>query len=419
MASANTVSKPTGGGSTLRENLRLLAERDFLRVWLVGALFGVMRWLEVVVIGVYVFDLTASPLLVSLMIVMRTLPLLLFGPVAGALGERFDRRTLVAGGMAMMVATSVTLAALAFLGVLAIWHLALGAFLGGILWSTDMPIRRALLGDIAGTERFGAAMALDTATNHATRMLGPSLGGLLLDGIGLHGAFVLGIGVYAAAAVLAMRVPRAAATVSPPGWTMVANLAEGFRFMAGHRLLLATLVVTMIFNFWGFAFTALVPAIGRDDLRLSAFAIGILLSTEAFGALAASIVIAATGTAGMHVRVYFVGTLVFLVAVLGFSLSPWFALSLPILFVAGAGTSAFAVMQATIPFLVAPPGMRSRALGVVTLGIGIGPFGMLHVGLLADFIGAAPAVTVIAVEGLVALAAAALVWPELRRRGVD
>jgi hypothetical protein len=81
----------------------------------------------------------------------------------------------------------------------------------------------------------------------------------------------------------------------------------------------------------------------------------------------------------------------------------------------GIGIAGFAVMQTTIVFLAAPPAVRSRAMGLLTVAIGGGPIGMLYVGVLADWLGAANAVACLAVQGLVLLALAAWNWPELRR----
>ena len=72
-------------------------------------------------------------------------------------------------------------------------------------------------------------------------------------------------------------------------------------------------------------------------------------------------------------------------------------------------------MQSTLTFLGASPEMRNRAMGVLTICIGTGPIGFLHMGLLADWLGAQTAMIVVAVEGLVMLALALLVWPEARR----
>jgi len=116
-----------------------------------------------------------------------------------------------------------------------------------------------------------------------------------------------------------------------------------------------------------------------------------------------------------YTRVYLFSSFGFLAGVLGFGLSGWFPLSLGLNFVCGITLAGFAVMQSTIMILAARPEVRSRVMGVLTVCIGAGPLGMLHLGWLADWLGAAAALQVMAVEGLVALALVALIWPEMRR----
>ena len=397
--------------------ISLLSEADFRRVWIAGGVFGTIRWLEMLSVGIYVFDLTGSPFQVALMTFVRMVPMLLFGTIVGALAERLNRKWLLAGGLAVLSAVSALLWILALTGTIALWHIALGAFFNGIFWATDFPVRRTLLGEIAGTERMSSAMGTDAATNHATRVFGPVMGGLILDTIGLEGTYLFGAVLFAIAAmlVLGLRVGRPIARTSE--WSVFANIVEGFRYIRSNRFLLGILAVTVIFNFWGFAFSSLAPVVGREVLRLSAFTIGLLLSTEAVGATLTAVAVAVVGPKRHHTEIYVGGTMVFLLGVLLFSLSHSLVFSLAALFVAGCGLAGFSAMQGTITLLAAPPDMRARVMGAVTLGIGIGPIGTLHVGFLADMFGAAMAITIIAAEGLIALGATLLIWPELRRRG--
>ena len=403
---------------TSRPLISLLSEADFRRVWIAGGVFGTIRWLEMLAVGIYVFDLTGSPFQVALMTFVRMVPLLLFGTVVGALAERLDRKWLLAGGLAVLSTVSAVLWVLAFTGTIALWHIALGAFFNGIFWAADFPVRRTLLGEIAGTDRMSSAMGLDAATNHATRVFGPLMGGLILDTIGLEGTYLFGAVLLAIAAtlVLRLRVGRPIAR-GTPGWGVFANMAEGFRYIRSNRFLLAFLTITVVFNFWGFSYASVAPVVGREVLRLSAFSIGLLLSTEAVGAMLTGIGIAVVGPKRYHTWIYAGGTMVFFLGILLFSRSHSFGFSMAALFVAGCGVAGFSSMQGTLSFLAAPPEMRARVMGVVTLGIGIGPIGALHVGFLADLFGAATAITIIAAEGMIVLGAAVLAWPELRGRG--
>src|SRR5690606_11938561 len=103
----------------------LAAVSGFRRVWLAGGLANTMRWLEILVIGVYTFEVTSSPFMVAVMTFFRAAPMVLLGAFIGALAERFDRRMLLLAGLSMLSATSAVLAALAYAGALTLSHLAI------------------------------------------------------------------------------------------------------------------------------------------------------------------------------------------------------------------------------------------------------------------------------------------------------
>lgn len=217
------------------------------------------------------------------------------------------------------------------------------------------------------------------------------------------------------AAVLVVPVAYRSGIARRPGWSVIATLAEGWHYVRSRRVIGGTLAVTLVVNFWGFAYITMVPVIGERRLGLSAVLIGLLMSSEGFGALIGALLVGIYGRAEHYTRIYLGASFLFFLGELGFALSGWFPLSIGLLVVCGLGLAGFAVMQSTIVFLAAPAAVRSRVFGLLTVAIGAGPIGMLHVGFLADWLGAANAVTIIAVEGLVMLALAALLWPELRR----
>ena len=117
-------------------------------------------------------------------------------------------------------------------------------------------------------------------------------------------------------------------------------------------------------------------------------------------------------------RLYLYASSLFLLTVVAIGLSTLPPLSFVLMLLAGVFISGFAVMQSTVTFLASPAETRARVMGVLTVSIGTCPIGMLHVGLLADSFGAGTAVVIMAIEGLIALALIALLWPELRRETV-
>jgi MFS family permease len=409
------VMRTEGSAAAAGRSEALLRNPAFRRVWLAGGIAGVLRWLELLAIGVYVLEITGSPFLVALMTFLRMAPMFLFGIPAGALADRFDRKRLLIIGLLMLAAAAAALAIVAFTGRITLWQIALGTFLNGMFWASEFPVRRIMLGEIAGTARLSNAMALDSATSNATRMIGPALGGVLIQMIGLWGVYALGAALYLAAALLVLPVAYRSSDPSNAGASLLAMLRDGWRFARGQRLIVGTLAVTVIVNLWGFAYITMVPVIGERPLGLSPALIGVLMSTEGLGAVLGALLVARYDRPRQYTRIYTGSSCAFLLGVLAFGLSTWFPLSLALILICGIGIAGFAVMQTTIVFLAAPAPVRSRVMGLLTVAIGAGPIGMLYVGMLADQLGAQAAVALLALQGLIALGLATWYWPEMRR----
>jgi MFS family permease len=394
----------------------LLADPNFRRLWLAGSFSGTIRWLETLAVAVFVFDRTGDAFIVALMMFFRMLPMFLFGAVAGVVADKIERKTMLVGGLLILAANAIIMGTLALTDVLEIWHLAIGIFISGIVWSSEFPVRRTMMGEVAGMDRVGLAMGLDSATVNATRMLGPTLGGVLLQYLDLEGVFFVGAGFYIAAFLTAVSVSYVQTASPTRGVSFFGNLRSGFGYIRSRRVIVGILAVTIVVNIFGFPYVAMVPVIGKEELGLSPVLIGVLASAEGLGALITALTIATHAGPLKYTRIYLYGSFLFLVATLLFSLSGWFALSLPIVFIGGFGIAGFATMQSTLVMMATPPEMRSRVMGVLAVSIGTGPLGILHVGLLASLLNAPVAVSIIALEGLVALGIATLIWPELRRR---
>ena len=392
----------------------LLAVPAFRTVWAVGALGGVVRWIEMLAFAVYIFDISHSPFLVAMVALARMLPLAFFGTVAGALADRIDRQKIVLGGLIVLCFVALLLAWLAHSGRLEIWHLLVGSLINGFYWSTDMPVRRTLLGAIAGAERTAAAMALDASTNSLTRALGPATGGLLVAFTGLPGALLLGAGLYAAAILMMLLLPRQDGGGLAGDFSLWRALKEGLSYARNDRAILGVMIVTVIFNVWVFPYTSMIAVIGRDDLGLGPFNVGLLMSMEGAGAFIGAIAVAFLGAPRSYGRIYLYGAIIAEFCLMLFAISPIPVVSGLILLIAGIGAGCFSSMQATLILLLAPPEVRGRLMGTLAACIGLGPLGFAHLGLMADWLGAVPAVTIMGLEGLCAFLLAWLFWPEIR-----
>jgi predicted MFS family arabinose efflux permease len=289
-----------------------------------------------------------------------------------------------------------------------------GNLISGTMWSTEMSTRRRMVGEVAG-QHIVPAIALDSATNAATRMVGPLLGGVVFGWLGMKGAYTVTalvqfLAAFALAGLAYEQVTRRLDLVRIP-----AEIAEGLAFARTKKTILLVYGVTVVTNAFAFAYSGLVAPIGSGVFHVSPALVGLLAAAEPLGALMGGALIAA-GVVRMDRRITFAGgAALFMVALIVMAVSPSFWLAFAVLVIGGFGTAGFGNMQTTLMLTEAPAEMRSRLMGLVTVGIGTGPLGVLAAGLLSDRMSPRGAVLVMASAGLVATIALAL---RLRERSM-
>ncbi|MEM7404157.1 MAG: MFS transporter [Pseudomonadota bacterium] len=392
---------------------RVFASRAFLSVWMTGLCAGVMRWLEILAVGVYTLEATGSALAVALMYFARTVPTLVLGPVAGVLAERISRNSLYIGALLVMFTVSSVLSVLAASQLLELWHVALGAVLSGSVWSFEHTVRRTIARDVVPPDTIGNAISLDTGSQNATRMMGPLVGGVIMTVVGLTGAFVIGAVLYALALFLMLGVPQVAqqpASAAPSFWD---GIVDGLRYVRERPALAGVLVVTIVLNLFGFPYVSMVPVIGRDEIGLEPDAIGLMAAAEGLGAVLGAMVLAVTVESRHYRRLFTGGASLFMVMMIVFAHAGTMMMGAASLLLAGIGLGLFAAMQSTILLTGAEAHMRSRVMGMLVVTIGAGPFGVLMLGTLAEYVGASNGLLMTASTGSVLLLLAVVRWPVL------
>jgi MFS family permease len=394
----------------------LLSSPSFVRLWSIGGCVNAMRWFEVLAAALFTLDMTGSGLAVAVVSAARTLPMLFLGAFAGVMAEAVDRKRVLVLGQFITAAASATVAVLGLFGVARPWHLVATALVAGTIWSTEMSTRRRMVGESVAPALIPRALALDTLTNSITRMLGPVVGGALYQFGGLAGAFSLSALVYLLAALLALGLrheqePRRFILSQVPH-----DLAESLTFARGHAVIAGVLMVTIAMNLLGFPYAALVAPIGRQHFMASPILVGVMAASESFGAFLGGLWLTSGDPPGKGRTLMVGGSLLFLVCAALMPLAPIFSLACALLVAGGCGSAAFANMQTSLIITYAPPHIRSRLMGLLTVCIGAGPVGILLVGTLATVLGPLGAVDAIELSGLVAVAAAGLIWRRRERQ---
>ena len=387
----------------------------YVRIWIIGWLTGVVRWLELLAFGIFAFEITGSPVLVAVIALVRFIPLAALSLLIGAAADQLRPRRLLAASIAAVGAVMAAMVWIEASGSLAYWHLLLATLASGVFWASDMPLRRKMIGEIAGPERLARAMSLDYATSTGTRMIGPLIGGVLYQAIGMGGVFVVAAVFYAVSLVLAL-------SIGPTGGKRGGRFRPGqvlagswrtFRRALRDNDARCIMAVTVIFNIWGFPFVSMIPVIGADVLGLSPSMIGYVSSIEGATGLVGVIALGLIARPAYFRRIYICGLMSHLCTVAFIGLMPGLIPLAIGLAVAGLATAGFASMQATLMYTVAPPGMRGRYLGLISICIGAGLIGFANVGIMAELFGAQAALWIIAAEGLIATLAVAAHWRAL------
>ena len=391
----------------------LLASPAFLRLWSIGGCVNAMRWFEVLAAALFTLDATGSDFAVAAVSASRTMPMLFLGAFAGVMAEAVDRKRVVVIGQCVAAASSASVALLAAFGLAQPWHVALAALVSGTVWSTEMSTRRRMVGESVPPALVPRALALDTMTNSGTRIIGPVLAGALYEFAGLAGAFAVSATVYVLAALLAVGLRHQQAIRRLVLSQVPRDLAEGVAFARGHTVVTGVLLVTIAMNLLGFPYSALVAPIGQMHFGVSPALVGVMAASESIGAFLGGLWLAGGDPPGSGRPLMVGGSLLYLCCVALMPLAPVFFAACGLLILGGFGSAAFANMQTSLIIAHAPPHVRSRLMGLLTVCIGCGPVGILLVGALANVLGPLRAVDAIELAGLAAVVAAGLVW---RRR---
>jgi MFS family permease len=402
----------------LKRTFQAFANRGYVRLWLANFLLYTARWMQMTLMAWLILDLTDSPFLVALVGFFSSAPMFLLGLVGGVLADRVHRQRLLYLTQGTNVTSSFTLTLLLGTGAVQVWHAYIAILITGVCWALDTPSRRAVIYDLLGLEGVTNAVALDSVGMNASRMCGPALAGVLITLTGVTGGYVVITFFCSIAWMLlwSLRIPQGPRPERRQQ-SVWRNLLEGFRFVRENQTIKATLYITVVMNVLLFPYVQMVPIIARDILHVDAALMGVLQAAEGLGALAGAVLIASSAVhLNYHGRVFLGGSLLALVGLFVFSMSRWYILSLPVLLLLGLGTAGFGAMQSTIILLAAREDMRGRALGVLSLAIGTGPFGSLFMGATASALHPVFVIRMNALLGIVSLAFIMVLMPAFTER---
>ncbi|HXL49504.1 MAG TPA: MFS transporter [Xanthobacteraceae bacterium] len=386
---------------------------SFVLFWFARTFTNGAYMMQGVAVGWQIYELTNDPFDLGLVGLAQFVPLMGFSLIIGQVADLFDRRLVVATCQVGKALAALALAIGTARGALSRETMLAILFLSGTARAFEIPTIHALLPGIVPAPLLPRAIAASASAQQTAVICGPSLGGLLYM-LSPTGVYAICTVVFIAASVLISLihvVPRS--ELRKP--ISLETLLAGFRYIRSRPILLGAISLDLFAVLLG-GVTALLPIYARDILEAGPWALGVLRSAPAVGALATSIVLTRRGIGGGAGHVMFAAVGTFGLASLAFGLSTSLTVSFLALMVYGASDAISVVIRQSLVQMRTPYDMLGRVLAVNSMFTGSsGSLGEFRAGAVAAALGAVPS----ALIGGLGTITVMLIWmwafPQLRR----
>ena len=374
-----------------------LRYRNYRLIWIGFFLSNIGTWMQTVAQGWLVRELTASTALIGFVSFASSFPQIAFSLFGGVSADLFNRRKMLIGTQMVHLCCAAGLGALVLMRDLNLWagltirSLIAITFIGGLSSTLATPAFQALILDLVGREDLPSAVALNSAQFNLSRIIGPTIGGLLFGVTGIAGCYFLNSASFLAviAALLLLRMPPWSAPDNRDARGMWRQIVAGIKYVRNRPRVQSLLGIATVISVFGLPYLIFLPVFARDVLNLGARGLAQLWAAMGVGALLSALIMAyRLSKPGHRGRLLLFVNIFFGSAVAAFALSRNFAFSCISLALVGAGMVSITTTVNTLLQTLVRDEMRGRVMSMYGLAfVGLPPVGGLLIGALADLIG--------------------------------
>jgi MFS family permease len=392
-----------------------LRHRNY-RLFLTGQIISTVgTWMQSVAMPWFALQLTHSGLLVGLVLAAQFLPVLVGSQFTGELADRFRKRNVLLLTQTAFTLPSFALFLLSRSGHAEYWMIIVAAIATGTINALDVPARQSFQVELVGKKDLMNAIALNSSVFNGAAVVGPSIAGLLIAAVGLPLCFLANSLSYLAAivALLLMRdLPNVAMVRDEQPWS--ARLAQGAAYARSEPVVGMLLIAVAVFSLFAMNRLTLIPLFADQVLGVGAQGFGFLLAAMGLGALTGALTLAFFPQLGANPRRQLWMAAIWVAALLEFSISRSFPVSMLTLVVAGYCQISFVATANNRIQLITPDHLRGRVMALYAQAlIGVGPIGSLQAGALATRFGAPWAMAIGAVIAGSVILLIRLLFPEV------
>jgi len=351
--------------SQLFPGLRPLRHRDFALYWTGLTVSIVGDWMETTTTAWLLYEITRSPVLLGVGGALRALSIVVFGLIGGAVADRFPRRRLLFITQSSFAMSSFVLGVLVVTGRVEFWHIYVFNLVNGAIGSFDAPARRSLFPNLVPRAEMQNAVMLNAAIFRLGRLIGPAVAGVIIAGFGPAVSYFVNVVSYAAilVALAAMHVREAPLKVDTH---LLRSAAQGLRYSLSRPLLRSVLILESVHSFFGLN-TALITILASDVLHAGPQGLGLLLSTQAVGALVGTAFLVMTGDLEHKGRAMMLSGTLYCLAFASLAIATSFEFAALLVATCGTTDALWTTMRNTIFQLQTEESYRGRAMGVILL----------------------------------------------------
>lgn len=340
--------------------------------------FVVQNWL--------VWELTQSAFYLGLIGFFEFAPRFVFGPIGGVIADRMDRLKLLVWSKALNLLQTLVFALLVFSGAIQFWHIVVLVIFMAIVSSVSTAAQQALVVSLVPQEAVVSALALHSATHNLTKIIGPSIGGILLTLIGAgHCLLIQSLTIlWMLGTLYRMRLP--ASSMPGVGGEWLKDIGEGVSYLRQNRRVLATVLTTYSNGFFGISYSQFLPYFAQEVLHVGATGYGFLVSAPGVGAVAISFLLSTYTKLRRMRRLLFGASLIYAASIFLFAISRSMVWSILLLAVVGSMQMSYRVLARAIIQEECPPHLLGRAMSLFFLDRGFGSLGAVCLGSVAALV---------------------------------
>jgi MFS family permease len=348
-------------------------------------------WMQQIAVSWLVYRMTNSVFLLGLVGFSSQIATFILAPLAGVIADRHHRHRLLLITQSLAMLQAFILYILFVTHTIAVWHIILLSLFLGAVNAFDIPVRQSFVVDmINDREDLSNAIALNSSMVNAARLIGPSIGGILIALFGEGTCFLINALSYIAVlfSLVMMKLPRWERTSRHKGSVML-QFKDGFLYALNFMPIRTILILLSVMSLVAGGLQALMPVFARDIFHGGSRTLGLLVAASGLGALTGAIFLAGRKSVLGLSRIIAIAAFLFGVSVVIFCRTSLLAIGLPILLFSGFGMMVQMASSNIILQTIVEEDKRGRVMSFYTMAfMGLAPFGSLFSGVLATRIGA-------------------------------